>query len=240
MEAEAYDNLFRIERDLWWYRGRRAVCLALLRRHARPGGRVLDVGCGTGYNLTLLAEFGETHGVEPSPEALAYCRQRAVQRVMEAPAERLPYPDGHFRLVTAFDVIEHLDDDVEALREWARVLEPGGTLLVYTPALPWLYGEHDRLVHHRRRYLKGQLTHRMALAGFQVLQASYVNLLVLPLVLGVRAAVSLLPRRPHVEMGMPPGPVNGLITRLCYAELPLVLGRGLPLGLSLVAVGRRR
>lgn len=235
MEAIAYDRIWEIEQDMWWYRGRRAVCFELLRRHA-PRGRVLDVGCGTGYNLKLLEEFGETFGVDPSHEALDYCRKRGSQRVQEASAERLPFPDRHFGLVTAFDVIEHIADDDGALREWNRVLAPSGTLLIYTPALPWLYGEHDRIVQHQRRYYKGQLVERVQRAGFRLLHASYVNMLVLPMVIGVRLAVALMPRRPHVEMSIPSRPVNWALTQLCYAEVPVVLGPGLPIGLSLVAL----
>lgn len=238
MESQAYDNVWEIEQDLWWYRGRRAVCFELLRRHA-PRGRVLDVGCGTGYNLGLLEEFGEVHGVDPYPEALAYCKKRGAQRVVEAPAEKLPYPDGHFGLVTAFDVIEHIEDDVAALREWHRVTAPGGQLLIYTPALQWLYGDHDRIVRHFRRYSRRQLVERIRQAGFTVMHSSYVNMLVLPMVIGVRLAVKLLPRRPHVEMSMPSRPVNWALTQLSYAEVPLVLGPGLPIGLSLVALAVR-
>ncbi len=235
MESQAYDNVWAIEQDMWWYRGRRAVCFELLRRHA-PRGRVLDVGCGTGYNLSLLEEFGEVHGVDPFPEALEYCRQRGARNVQEAGAEKLPFPDGHFGLLTAFDVIEHIEDDVAALREWNRVMAPGARLLIYTPALQWLYGEHDRIVQHYRRYDRSQLTERIRQAGFTVMHASYVNMFVLPLVIGVRAAVKLLPKRPHVEMSMPSRPANWALTQLSYAEVPLVLGPGLPIGLSLVAL----
>lgn len=241
MESQAYHDIHRIERELWWYRGRRQVCRALLRRSLGPGRerRVLDVGCGTGFNFGMLAEFGRVEGVEPSQEGLDYCRARGLSGVVQAEADALPFEDGSFDLVTALDVIEHLDDDAGALREFHRVLKPGGTVLIYTPALPVLYGEHDRIVHHRRRYMRGSLLRVLESGGFRVVHASYVNMLVLPLVVAVRMAVALMPRRPHVEMGLPPAPVNRLLTRLCSWELPWVLGRGLPIGLSLVALGVR-
>lgn len=241
MESQAYHDIHRIENELWWYRGRRMVCRGLLRRAlgAAPDRRVLDVGCGTGFNFGMLSEFGAVEGVEPSEEGMAYCRSRGLTGVVQAEAHALPYPDATFDLVTALDVIEHLDDDVAALREFQRVLKPGGHLLLYVPALPVLFGRHDRIVHHRRRYMLGGLQRVVAAGGFQLLHASYVNLLVLPLVVLARLALALVPHRPHVEMGLPPGPVNRLLTRFCKWEVPWVLGRGLPLGMSLVALARK-
>lgn len=240
MESRAYHDLHRIERELWWYRGRRLACRALLRRHlgTAPGRRVLDVGCGTGFNFRMLGEFGEVAGVEPSAEGLAYCRERGLG-VQQAGADALPFPEASFDLVTALDVVEHLDDDLAGLREFHRVLRPGGHVLLTVPALPMLYGEHDRIVHHRRRYLKRGLDELVQGGGFELVHSTYTNMLVLPLVMAVQLAVRLLPRRPHVEMGLPPAPVNRALWAISRLELPFVLGPGLPIGLSLVALGRK-
>lgn len=242
MEPQAYRHIQRIERDLWWYRGRRRLCRALLRRvlGEDPGRPVLDVGCGTGFNLGMLSEFGQVEGIEPSPEGLACCRERGLTRVIQGEAVPLPFPDERFGLVTALDVIEHIEDDLGALREFRRVLRRGGHLLVTTPALPLLYGAHDRIVGHHRRYMAAPLRRRLVEAGLEPVHLSYHNLLVLPAVLAVRLALALWPRRPHVEMSLPPAPVNEALAWLCELEAPRVLGRGLPLGLSLIALARRR
>ncbi|MHB2017552.1 MAG: class I SAM-dependent methyltransferase [Candidatus Xenobia bacterium] len=241
MEHAAYDRIFAIEHDLWWYRGRRMICRALLARHLPPDGtrHVLDVGCGTGYNMTMLADWGQVHGIDMAPEALDYCRQRGMQRVSQGEATALPCADASFDLVTAFDLIEHVEDDHGALREFHRVLRPGGYLLVYTPGLPFMYSEHDRIVHHHRRYWKGELLARMRSAGFQVVHSSYVNMLVLPAVFLVQLLLRFAPRRPHVEMALPPAPINAALTAVAQLEMPVVLGPGLPIGLSLVALARR-
>lgn len=241
MDSQAYDRMALVEERLWWYRARRGIVLGLLNRYLprSPDRRVLDVGCGTGYNLGVLAPWGRVEGVDPAPEALAYCRQKGNDRVKSADATSLPYPPAHFGLLTALDVIEHIEDDRRALREWYRVLQPGGTLLIFTPALPWLYGEHDRIVQHFRRYRKRELKERLEGAGFEVQHLSYAILAVLPIVLMVRAVLDRLSHRPHAEMSLPPFPVNLGLTALCAGERPFVLGPGLPLGMSLAAVARR-
>ena len=241
MDSAAYDRMANVEERMWWYRARRSIVLGLLRRFLPPSSerRVLDVGCGTGYNLKILAPWGRVEGVDPAPEALAYCRQKGFDQVKSSEGIHLPYPPGHFGLVTALDVIEHIEDDARALREWYRVLQPGGTLLIFTPALPWLYGEHDRIVQHFRRYRKSELKERLEGAGFEIQHLSYAILAVLPIVLLVRAVLDRLSNRPHAEMSVPPFPVNQALQLLCASERPFVLGAGLPLGMSLAAVARR-
>ena len=241
MDSDVYDRMYAIEEDLWWYRGRRSVCMALLERHlaGRVDARILDVGCGTGFNMKELARFGQVSGVDFADEALAYCRGRGLAEVRQGDAARLPYEDGAFDLVTAFDLIEHLDGDVVALQEFHRVTRPGGALLVYVPALPFLFSYHDRVAQHRRRYWKRQLTQRLQTAGYEVRACSHVNFFILPAITAINLALRLFPTRTHFEMKVPIAPVNRLLTRLSALEVPLILGRGLPLGSSLVALAVR-
>lgn len=240
MEAEAYANLYKIEEELWWYRGRRKICFDLLARFLPPAEsrRILDVGCGTGYNLTPLRRFGQAQGVEMAEEALRFCHARGEYQVTHHEAENLPFADQEFDLLTAFDVIEHIPDDQRALSEFCRLLVPGGWLLIYTPALPWMYNEHDRRVHHQRRYRKGELRQKLTSAGFQIEHLSYSNLLVLPLVLAARLFYKIRPTD-HAEMELPPPLINQILTQICKLESRLVVGPGLPYGMSLVALARR-
>lgn len=241
MEREAYARIFEIEERLWWYKGRRRVCFNLLQRFLgeRRDLDILDVGCGTGYNLKLLERFGRARGVDMSAEALDFCRRRGVDSVTLHTAGELPFPERSFDLLTAFDVIEHIEDDRAALREFRRVLRPGGWMLIYTPALPWLYNEHDRIVHHKRRYRREELRDKILEAGYRLEHLTYVNGLVLPLVLLARVLAKLRPGGAgHQEMEVPSAPVNALVTALCYAEEPLVRHDLVPVGMTLVAVAR--
>jgi SAM-dependent methyltransferase len=116
MMEHTYPILFRVEQSHWWYIGRRKILAGFVEeicRHVtdrRP--RILDVGCGTGANLLMLSKYGDAEGVDVSEDALAFCRERGLDRVKLGAAEALPYDDGTFDLVTAFDVVEHMDDDL--------------------------------------------------------------------------------------------------------------------------------
>jgi SAM-dependent methyltransferase len=242
VEASAYAAIYEIEERLWWYKGRRRICFGLLDRTLGRTGNleILDVGCGTGYNLHLLERYGRAQGVDMAAEALEFCRLRGVKKVTLHQSGELPFPDEAFDLVTAFDVIEHIDDDRGALGDFARVLRPGGWLLLYTPALPWLYNEHDRIVHHKRRYLKSELAEKLQQAGYRLHHLAYANLLVLPLVLLARALARLGPPGRHREMELPNPLVNAAVNALCYLEEPLVQRGLLPTGMSLVALARKQ
>jgi SAM-dependent methyltransferase len=173
-----------------------------------------------------------------SSEALKFCQARGVENVFLHEADRLPFDNEHFDLVTAFDVIEHIEDDRGALGEFFRLLRPQGWLLVYTPALPWMYNEHDRKVHHKRRYVKAELEEKLTTAGFSVRHLSYVNLAVLPAVLLARLLFKLKPGS-HAEMEVPPEPFNAFFTALSYLESKLVNTVTLPYGMTLVALAQK-
>lgn len=231
-----------IEERLWWYRGRRRVCFELLDKFLprQDDLEILDVGCGTGYNLQHLQRYGKARGVDMSEHALEFCRRRGLQSVSLHTAGELPFGDQNFDLLTAFDVIEHIPDDRAALTEFRRVLRPGGWLLIYTPALPWLYNEHDRIVHHQRRYMGGELTEKLTTAGYQMHHQAYVNGFVLPLVLLARLLAKFGPKDRHQEMEVPSAPINTILGWICRLEQHLVRRSALPIGMSLVALARKK
>src|SRR5205085_11569628 len=136
-------------------------------------------------------------GVDVSQDALAFCRARGLANVRHGEAEKLPYEDGAFDLVTGLDVVEHLDDDVAGLREMRRVLRPGGRVLLFVPAFMFLWGLQDEVSHHRRRYRLPELRCVLEQAGLEVERMTYANItFFLPILLirklmrltGVRAA----------------------------------------------------
>lgn len=249
MHANAFDQLVELERDHWWFRGRRVVYLDVLRRALRGRPRfALDLGAGAGGWLPALGELAErVVALEPDASVARLARGRGGAQMIVGSANRLPLADASCELVTAFDVLEHLSDDVGALREVRRVLAVDGLLALSVPAHPWLYSNNDRISHHQRRYTKRALIAAIEAAGMQLERSTFTNALLFPLiaptVLGIKALerTGMLGSNPeHTNLSIvPPGPLN----RLCYAAFAaerLVNRRcDLPFGHSLLALARR-
>ena len=243
---------FDVEERHWWYRGRRAVLDAVLdglgplRPPAVDGGgapRILDAGCGSGRNMALLARRGAVTGIELAQQSLDAARARGLGPVLPGSLDDpLPFGDDAFDLAVALDVLEHVADDEAALRELARVVAPGGRLLVTVPQYAWLWGEHDVLAHHHRRYTRALLLARTAAAGLEAERVTAFNSLLLAPI-GAMRVVQRARRRaqPASDLGRTPqGAVNDALERILRAEAALIRrGRDLPAGVSLLAVLRR-
>lgn len=244
MKPAEYRRMYEAEEAQWWYAGQRAIVLALLAPAlAGRGGpvRVLDAGCGTGYNLLELARLGPAVGIDLSPAALAFCRERGV-RAVRASVLELPLREACCDLVTSFDVLYHqwVSDDRAAVAELARVLRPGGLLLARVPALEALRGAHDVEVQSRHRYTRGELVALLAGAGLEPLRASYCNSLLLPLLLARRSLDRALSREGS-DVGFLPAPLERAFRRALFLEAAwLRRGGSFPLGASVVALARRR
>ncbi len=246
MELPVYAQFHALERGHWWFRGMRDLGHRMLALAPPGGGRCLDVGCGTGLWTRQLERYGPVVALDFEREALRFSRDRGVRALVRGGAERLPFRDGSFRLVTALGLIEHLDDDAAFLREIRRVLEPGGRLLLLTSAYRFLWSRHDDLVHHRRRYLGGELDVRIRSAGLELVHRSHANALLLAPIVLVRVVRRLLSSgRPAAEGGaspdfyLPPRPVNQFLEGILLLESRLATGVGLPFGVGLVALARR-
>ncbi|HEX8097878.1 MAG TPA: methyltransferase domain-containing protein [Pyrinomonadaceae bacterium] len=243
MERHTYSIMYEVEGAHWWFVGRRRIIESFLEEVCREIGkerpRILDVGCGTGANLEMLGRFGDAEGVDVSPDALAFCRARGLEKVKQGEAERLPYEDCSFDLVTALDVVEHLDDDAAGLKEMRRVLRPGGRALLFVPAFMFLWGVQDDVSNHRRRYTLAGLRRALADAGFEVERATYANLTFFtPILLG-RLLMRATGLRPASENNINVSALNGLLGRLLGAERFFLRRLNFPLGVSAVCVARR-
>ena len=232
MKTELLERFYRLEDSHWWFSGRRRIIHSQL--HAMSArGPLLDVGCGTGGTLAHLNSLGPAYGVDSARQAIACCRERGLQ-VSLASALELPYRSGTFNTVLALDVIEHIDDDVAALRELGRVLMPDGLLLVTVPALPLLWSGHDDANEHRRRYLRSTLADALAEAGFETRRLTYYNSLLLPLA-GLRKLIQHGRGEGGAHLERLPPVLNSILGRVLSSEATLIRWRDLPLGASLIA-----
>lgn len=238
MKETAYREHYEVEDRHWWYRGRWAVVEALLERvDLPPEPRILDAGCGTGGNLVKFGRIGRASGVEPSPEAVGFCRERGLERVQQAGLEALPFEDDSFDLVAATDVVEHVAAEQQALRELRRVAVPGGTMLLTVPAYMWLWSPEDVNLHHQRRYTRKRLRRAVEEAGWEPLAATYFNTLLLPPI----AAAKKLRRSSEGsgDLDRTPAWLDGLLSLPMRMEARLIgAGIGLPAGVSVGIVCR--
>lgn len=232
----------RAEDRHWWYRGRRSVLERVLDRLRLPArARILDAGCGSGRNMVELARHGTVTGVELSQTSVALARERAVGEVIEGSVLEIPFESASFDLAVSLDVIEHLEDDLAALRELRRVVAPGGALLITVPAYQWLWSGHDEINHHHRRYTRRSLQRVAEQAGWETVRTTYFNSLLLPvaIVLRVLERFSRAPTESSLDLWVPPQPVNWLLERPLALEAALIAHGGrIPAGLSLLAVFR--
>jgi SAM-dependent methyltransferase len=222
----------------WWYRGRRKVLDGILAGLGLPANaRILDAGCGSGRNMVELAHFGTVTGVELSQTSVALARARDVGEVIAGSALEMPFADDSFDLAVTLDVIEHLEDDLAALRELRR----GGALLVTVPAYQWLWSGHDEINHHHRRYTRRSLQRVAQQAGWMQLRTTYFNSLLLPVAIMLRVLerVNTKTTESSLDLWVPPAPANWLLERPLTLEAAVIArGARIPAGLSLLAVFR--
>ncbi len=240
MEEAFYRMVYEIEKTHWWCVARQRIAEDVIDRRIKlpAGARVLDVGCGTGAVLEALSARFEAYGTDTSQLAIDLCRQRGLANAFCCTLETFPYPELRFDLVTLLDVIEHVDDDLGVLREAHRYLKPGGWALVTVPAYQFLWGPHDVVNHHKRRYTRPRLRRVLDAASFEVRMLSYFNTILFPAALVAWAAERLLGVGADPRPSVPPAPLNALLTAVFSAEKYLLRGLVPPYGLSLIALAR--
>src|SRR5918998_3083670 len=236
MMEHTYPILFHVEQSHWWHIGRRRIlegfvadiCSRVTDR--RP--RILDVGCGTGANLIMLSKYGDAEGVDISEDALAFCRERGLDKVRLGAGEELPYEDATFDLVTALDVVEHMDNDLAGLSEMYRVLRPGGRALLFVPTFMFLWGLQDEVSNHRRRYRLPELRRVLEQAGFKIERSTYANITFFAPILLVRKLMRLTGIRTATENSINVPALNGFLGALFGAESTILRYTNLPFGVS--------
>jgi SAM-dependent methyltransferase len=243
MDLHTYEILYRMEETHWWHSARRRIVLDWIERlyQDRNDLAILDAGCGTGLMLQQMSHLGQTQGVDIATEALDFCRERGLTNVRPADVRHLPFDDGSFDVVTALDVLEHLDDDSGALREWRRVLKPGGRVFIFAPAHRWLWSLQDDVSHHKRRYTSRTLREAIERGGLTVERQSYVSAFLLPVIFLGRQwlKVVLRFREANTENDLHPAWSNGILRRVFESEIPILRRMNMPFGASLLSVARK-
>jgi SAM-dependent methyltransferase len=240
MEVAEYGRMHVLEARHWWFRAKRRMVYALLGTWLPRGGRVLDLGCGTGMTLQELPLAYRGMGLDPAPEALAFCRGRGLARLARGSATDLPLADASVDGVLALDIVEHIEDDRRALAEIARVLRPHGVAVITVPAFPSLWSAHDEALHHKRRYTRAALERALADAGLSVRVGGFGQTTIFPAAACLRLVRRWLGRGKGEGRGSDVREGAAWLDELAYRligwEVPFIRRGWLPVGLSLVYV----
>lgn len=242
------ERTFHAEQRHFWFRGFKRFVVPLL-EEATAGARqcrLLDAGCGTGANLTLLSQYGTSFGLELYWTGLKFGRDRGVPRLTQGSVTALPFASSSVDVVASFDVLYclHPPDEAAAIREMFRVLRPGGAAIINVAAMQMLRGDHSVLGGEVHRYERRELRDKLRHAGFRVSRITYTNAFLFP----VMAAVRALQRRRGLrsdtnnpgDFRVPPAPVNALLSATLAAESVLVgAGINMPFGSSLLCLARK-
>ena len=244
MLPHEYEIMHALELRHWWFRGRRRLLVNLLRGVASAGSgplSILDYGCGTGGNTSTYGSFGNVVGIEPDSAAVQLAHKRGGAKYCRTTGTDLPFRDGSFDIVMASDVLEHIEQDGEAVSEIARVLRPGGSAIISVPAHGWLFSQHDTALQHFRRYSRGAVRDLLEGNRLMVRRLSYWNTTLFPVVcmqrlIGQRRRTG----QPQSDTVLPPRLLNEALAGLLAVESALASRITLPWGVSLVAVAERR
>lgn len=242
MKPEMYPVHFEIQKSHWWFKTKKAIALDFIRRHSRETGpmKILDIGCGTGLMLDALSRLGETSGMDASEDAIHFSRKIFQGEVkMGFLPDQVPFEKERFDLITALDVLEHIDRDRESMAALLGLVKPGGMAVLTVPAGMELWSGHDVINEHKRRYTRAEFGRKLKEAGWQVERLTYFNSLLYPPILLARVLARLF-RAGGVEDLKTPNPlVNMVFGAIFGLEKPFLRHFNFPVGVSVLAVVRR-
>ena len=238
MDRAVYERMDALEATHWWFAARRDIIRAIIERHVPlpEDARVLEAGCGTGGNLQMLSEFGHLDAFEYDAAAREAAERKSGMKIpFGALPDDIPFDTTSYHMIGLFDVLEHIEQDLPALKSLGGRLAPDGRIVVTVPAFPWLWSKHDERHHHFRRYTKASLSAVAEAAGLEVERSFYFNSFLFPAAVGARAAKAIV-RSDTPDDARPAEWVNSMLYNVFSFEKRLVGRVPMPAGLSLGAV----
>lgn len=229
-----------LEDNYWWHVGRKSIISHQMKRldlNKRP--KILNIGCGTGGMIPLFEQYGDVTNTDISDEAIKFCRQHGYKNVVKYNGKKLPFNTREFDMVIATDVLEHIENDDDALAEWRKLLKPNGHLLITVPAYQWLWSEHDESLHHYRRYSASQLHNKVNQNGYKVIKRSYAIAFSFPVIVAYRLVSSVSGKDKSKKASsyvILPKLINDLFTNLLRVEARILKYANFPFGTSILII----
>ncbi|TCP67132.1 2-polyprenyl-3-methyl-5-hydroxy-6-metoxy-1,4-benzoquinol methylase [Heliophilum fasciatum] len=237
-----YNQFNDIEEQHWWFVARRLIVEKITSRYISASRvvDVLDAGCGTGGNLEMIKEFGaHIYAMEKEAWAAEMATKKSGIAVSKGSLpHEVPFSPLSFDLIFLLDVLEHVENDQDALKVLYSLLRPGGHLVITVPAFSFLWSYHDEYNHHHRRYRLPDLMHKVNAAGFSVRYRSYFNFFLFPLIMLLRYWNEITGMREN-DLKLPAPIWNRLLTSLMTKEADLMQRYSLPFGVSALFVAQK-
>lgn len=235
LEKSFEDEYLEQEKHHFWFVARRELIDGLCKKILKNKSKILEVGCFSGENMDILKKYGDVYGVDNSRKAIQKAKEKGLN-VFLADATKLPFKDSTFDIVLMLDILEHLKDDGKTINEARRVLKEDGILMITVPAFKWLWGEHDEVNKHLRRYSKKDIL--TLINGFKLLRCSFWNFFLLPPIYLIR----ILPKskKPKSDLSRSPSFLNTILLAILRLENIFILsGLDLPIGVSLITIAKK-
>lgn len=242
MRSDLYRDLYITEDEHWWHKAKRKIVSIFIQDYGFHKNQIiLDVGCGAGKNMEVLQSVGRVVGVDISKEAVDFCKKRGLKNVVVGDITKLPFKNEKIDVITALDVIEHVEEKL-ALLEVRRVLKKGGIVVITVPAYQWLWSEWDVVLHHKKRYTSKVLEKLLSEAGFRVQKISYLySFLIIPVYL-VRFFKKLLKRKGEYTSDFKLGNkfINKILLVAALLEQRYIKRYYMPFGTSIICVAQKK
>jgi SAM-dependent methyltransferase len=245
---DAYAKLYELEADSFWFRNRNKLIIQTIRRHFPDASSLLEIGCGTGFVLAGIATATPKLllvGSDLHYEALNYAKARLPGvTLLQMDAKNIPYIE-EFDVICSFDLLEHIPDDIMALKQIHQALKRGGGLMIMVPQHPWLWSRADDDACHLRRYTRRDLFRKLIESGFQIIMATSFLSFLLPTLVVSRLSNRSDSRNQLINLKYSelhlPYPIDVLFEAICSWE-NLLINRNIsfPIGGSLLCVAARR
>ncbi len=239
MEKEYELKYHDIEKDNWWFVGRRDIIFRNMPKKKEL--KILDVGCSGGINIKYLGEkgFENIFGIDTSKQAIKSCKKKGIKNVSVVDGSKTHFKNKEFDIIIASDVLEHIKDDEKALSEWKRILKDEGKLILFVPAFNFLWSNHDNINRHFRRYSKKELIKIVKESGFGIIKASYWNFFVFLPSSFIKIFKKIFVEKSRDNLVKVNPVINKMLLKMIYIENRLLNNINLPFGVSVFIVGEK-
>lgn len=239
MKIEMYRTFYELQKTHWWFTSKKTIVLDAIKCHANLNeeSAILDIGCGSGLMLNALSKLGKTLGMDESDEAIQFSQEIFQGTVCKGQLPNdVPFSKNQFDLITALDVIEHIDADVQSLTTVRSLLSENGIAIITVPAYMFLWSHFDEINHHKRRYTASELKTKLENSGLKVKKITYYNTFLFLIIYFVRQFKNLMARDGKSDLQMPSKTTNFVLRKIFSAEKYPLRFLNFPFGVSILAV----